>query len=706
MKSEKIENFALAFTAVFSALLSIAAVVSMVVAAALLSQLTALPLHAETTPGMELQAAMTKEKVDGDLKNAILAYQKIAANPSAPRDVRAKALLHLAGCYEKLGEQAQNVYREIVRDYADQPAATQARARLAALRPDDRPAAPATMTQTKIEQMGKRFGEGDTDGHRVVYLNRETGELIYGDLAGHNKRVIFKAKLDNLPGWAPSRDFSMVFLHFQPKPDQPQVFAVVNIDGSGYREIARLDASPTCWPTWSWDNRYLLCAESQDKGTRLVRISIADGQTRELLNLKNADVRDAQFSPDGRFVAYQIFPTSSADPMSRIFVVPAEGGESQLVYEQRQTDTFFVLFQQLRLLDWTADGRYLAIGTDKTGKGALDLLPIKDGKSAGAPLFVKYGDFRGAQTTATGGLVYHAVKPGGAWAVYVASLDANGRPGEWKRLNLPLGNISNPMPIWSGDSNSIVYVAKNEDEGQFGGEAVHLRNLSTGEDRAIYHAQGMASCASAAQKAKLFCIDKADKTTAIVSIAADSGKITRLGSLPEEALWMDYPSRDAGSLYMITGGDGDFGGQLVRWGIASQQETVVERYPADAYGEMSSDERWLIRMTGKNIEIRPFSGGDWKLLVSRSYDAGHIDFTPDGEWLLYSDANSTGKPGLYRIPVAGGQVERLGNFPTDAPSGTMRISPDGRQAMVAAGEYATAYELWSLENFAPPPPKQ
>jgi uncharacterized repeat protein (TIGR03803 family) len=43
--------------------------------------------------------------VDGDLKTAVTSYQKIAADKSAPRDVRSKALLHLAGFYEKLGQQ-------------------------------------------------------------------------------------------------------------------------------------------------------------------------------------------------------------------------------------------------------------------------------------------------------------------------------------------------------------------------------------------------------------------------------------------------------------------------------------------------------------------------------------------------------------------------------------------------------------------------
>ena len=85
---------------------------------------------AQTKPAVELEGAIAREQVSGDLKAAIATYQKIAAESSAPRDVRAKALLHLAGCYEKLGQQAQWIYEQIVRDFGDQPAAVQARARL------------------------------------------------------------------------------------------------------------------------------------------------------------------------------------------------------------------------------------------------------------------------------------------------------------------------------------------------------------------------------------------------------------------------------------------------------------------------------------------------------------------------------------------------------------------------------------------------
>ncbi len=181
MKLERIENLALALTAVFSILLWGAAVVSMVLLAGLILEFSAVPLHAQTSPAVELQAAMTKEQVDGDLKTAIAAYQRIAADKSAPRDVRSKALLHLAGCYEKLGQQAQSVYQQIVRDFADQPAATQARARLAALKQDDRPGAPTAMTQRKIQPLGNRVGPrpADTDRHRLGEYTCERQYLLH-----------------------------------------------------------------------------------------------------------------------------------------------------------------------------------------------------------------------------------------------------------------------------------------------------------------------------------------------------------------------------------------------------------------------------------------------------------------------------------------------------------------------------------------------
>src|ERR1019366_5832549 len=95
---------------------------------------------AQMKPAVELEGIIAREEVDGDLKTAMAAYLKIAADTSASHDIRARALLHLAACYEKLGQQAQKVYEQIVREFPDQPAAAQARARLASFSARQAPA--------------------------------------------------------------------------------------------------------------------------------------------------------------------------------------------------------------------------------------------------------------------------------------------------------------------------------------------------------------------------------------------------------------------------------------------------------------------------------------------------------------------------------------------------------------------------------------
>jgi hypothetical protein len=102
---------------------------------------------------------------------------------SAPGDVRAKALLRLAGCDEKLGKQAKQIYDQIAHDHADQPAAVQTRNRLALLKKQDDPATPTTMSVRKLEWAGLcEMAASDTDGELAVYLASD-GNLYFGDLA-------------------------------------------------------------------------------------------------------------------------------------------------------------------------------------------------------------------------------------------------------------------------------------------------------------------------------------------------------------------------------------------------------------------------------------------------------------------------------------------------------------------------------------------
>lgn len=133
----------------------------------LAAQLLSPSAFVQTRPAVELEGAIAKEQVDGDLKTAIASYQKISGNSSTPRDVRAKALLHLENCYEKLGQQqSRKVYEQIVREFPDQVTATQARTRLAALTQADRSAELRELTERKIKPLGRDLGPYPRRSHR------------------------------------------------------------------------------------------------------------------------------------------------------------------------------------------------------------------------------------------------------------------------------------------------------------------------------------------------------------------------------------------------------------------------------------------------------------------------------------------------------------------------------------------------------------
>jgi hypothetical protein len=192
IESGKMERLALSVTDPCSVAPSGGGIASLIcLLLALASLMAARQTFAQSAPvgaGVRLVAGIEKEDVDGDLKSAMEIYEKVASDKSAPREVRAKALLRLAGCDEKLGRQAKQVYEQIVHDYADQPASAPARKRLALTSPQQRPAPLPTMTVRKIEwsKLGG-LGTTDTDGERAVYYS--AGKLFYGDLAGRSRRL-------------------------------------------------------------------------------------------------------------------------------------------------------------------------------------------------------------------------------------------------------------------------------------------------------------------------------------------------------------------------------------------------------------------------------------------------------------------------------------------------------------------------------------
>ena len=718
--TSRMERVALACTSIGFLLMSggvVACILYLLLTMA--SLVLAKPAVAQSTPvaaGVRLEAGIEKEDVDGDLKSAMDIYQKIAADTSAPREVRAKALLRLAGCDEKLGRQAKQVYEQIVHNYADQPAAAQARQRLALLKKQENPATPTTMSVRKIEWAGLgEMSACDTDGHRAVYRAAD-GNLYFGDLTGQNKHLVFKVQPGDVPVWCLSRDLSMTALGFAPKPNRPAMIAVIKTDGTGYRELVQDGALGTMFDgsenfnfDWSWDTRHLLVeAYMPDGRVHLIIVDVADGRHRELVHLQSGDIGHAVFSPDGHNIAYETWQndTGSSDAM-RIFVIPGEGAEPQRVYQSPVRVQGGAL-EQKALHDWTPDDRYLVISDDHFGKSGTYLLPLKNGVVPGSPIFVRDGDVEDAHTTTSGALVF---KEGPArlhdWSAFHANLDPAGKLGAWKSLLIHGGNgMWPPLPSFSPDGAQIAYVSDDEEKG---GADLVLRNLTTGQERVLYwFSNGQPHCNYAYDLPKVFCSvgwDDNGGHADLVSVATESGVLEKLASFSDNRGPL-IPSEDGQRIYFPAQKMGQ-DGRFMRWHSSGGQDTLVDAISNNlpAFYVPSPDERSLIRTDSRGLAIRPISGGDWRFLVSAADGvlSDPHDALGYGEWILFDDKDSGGKIRVYRIPMSGGEPQLMGDFPAKSrPEWNyhLQLSRDARQ-IIAEIKDENESNLWTLENFEP-----
>ena len=122
------------------------------------------------------EQALAKERVEGNLSEAIRLYERVATEFASDRALAAQALVQVGRCYEKLGrEEAVRTYERLVRDFADQEDAVEAaRVRLAVLKRPGSGAAAAT-TQPIVRTLPRV-----DDNNYVLSLSPDGTKAAFG----------------------------------------------------------------------------------------------------------------------------------------------------------------------------------------------------------------------------------------------------------------------------------------------------------------------------------------------------------------------------------------------------------------------------------------------------------------------------------------------------------------------------------------------
>jgi Tol biopolymer transport system component len=656
---------------------------------------------APTSAGAQLEAAIKKEVVDGDMKTAIEMYRKLAQ--ASDRGVAAKALMRMGQCYEKLGQadtrEARKVYETIVAQYADQrDAVTHARARLVALAGASAGSGSSTLAVRRVWEGAQVTGQVTPDGRFLSFTDWDAnGNLAIRDLAtGQNRLLTNTGNFEDGGGFAepsvPSPDSKSVAYAWVNSSGGASDLCVVGLDGSKPRVLqAGGDSVRGHMPlAWSPDSRHLLAEfVKTDKTRDMMLVAVADGSTKLLKAMGNDRSPGGVFSPDGRYIAW-----ATKEGLSLVEL--RTGTESPLIPDRSNHS----------VLGWAPDGRHILFSSERSGSADAWLVAVANGKAQGEPMFVKQnlgskpmGFTRGSQPMGftRSGAFYYGVN-NSVFDVQIAELDqAGGNVVSPPQSAFRHGNTR--APDWSPDGRSLAAGASS-------GQAVIIRSMDSGEEREFRVGERTIKWGGLRWapdgKAVVVQASEAGKDANLIRIDVQTGQVTSLMPFPAMG-WQGFDfSHDGNSIFYSNGA------RFVSRDLRSGQETQIVQKRGLFAGVVSPDGQRLLIATsdGKSqvLLVMPAAGGEAREVVRLEGGfPGGPSWTPDGKSVVFLKRvkKEKGPWELWRVAAEGGEPQRLGLTIAGRTVIELRLHPDGRR--VAISDVKVDLEVWVMENFLPVP---
>jgi Tol biopolymer transport system component len=663
-------------------------------------------------------SAEHKETSEGDLKGAIDLYKQVVARAGSNRALAAQALLRIAEDYQKLGDvQARQTYAQIVREFAEQPAATAARSRLASMQTTENRAGPGPEIGDRVVWGGAGvFSDGrvSPDGRFVSNTNWETNTPKFGyalelrDLAAGTTRALTSD--EELGGNATSSTFSpdgkQIAYGWKTysSPTQSNELRIVRIEGTGVPQNRRLYVNPdidSMYPSdWSPDGRWIAAhVVRRDRSGQIAIIGVQDGSFRALKSVGWRGPNKIFFSPDGKYLAYDA-PASDEESQRDVFVIGADGSRETRAVEHSAHDV---------VMGWSPDGRQLLFASDRTGKVGLWAQPISDGKALGAPTLLKpdIGTVYSLGLTRSGSL--YLVKDSSTESLQTAPIDL--RLGQLSGAPV-LENFGNRRPDWSPDGKFLAY-AKPKYEGV---PAVFIRSADTGQLRELRPALAglmeprwlpnsrflVTAGRDLKGRAAIYQIDA--QTGAVSFIADNAGPADRVQVSP-----------DGKKIYYQVGlkSPQERPFHLVERDLVSGEvREVLARIPPSRRGnaELSPDGRFLAFIMNdtstktSRLMMYPVDGDDAREVTRVSQPEqfvayNNISWTPDGRAIVVAKVREPENPRPHMeqwlVQISDGSARKL-DINTEGWIYSIRLHPTGNQIAFFTGQ--SSQEVWALEN--------
>lgn len=669
-------------------------------------------LAAGADVAVELESAIRRETVQGDLKGAAEAYRKIAAQAGSNREVAARALLRLGLVYRKQGDaQARQTLERLVRDYGDQKqVAAEARVELARMSNGRGKAAMAARQLWNSDQL--RPESVSRDGRLVSFFTKTANMGVHDLHTGETRTLTQYGDWDLLRGSVGVTRMSPDgrSVAFSASTQRGTELRVIRSDGTNPAALFRSEERGWVTPhDWTPDSRQILCTVTapvnepgQPARSRvdLLLIAVPSGDVRKVK--QDAGFQGGRLamaiSPDGRWIGYSTLSTP-------VRVMSIDGSVDTQITSGPGSD---------RTAGWSPDGKHLVFASDRSGSNGLYRIAMQGGKAAGAPELVRLITASNLLGLDSRGTLYYLDNPSSTDA-YIAGLDAAGGrfTSEPARVTKRFEG-RNAAPVWSPDGGKLAWFALRDQSIS----TVVIRDLASGQERELMTQIPAAlrlspSWLSGGNEILLATLDQ--KSTLYKMDTGTGAAVKLRGDLVGGGgVFKPSWSEDGSKIYRVDSAS------IHVWDAGSQEEKLLFKDPVASYVREitpSPDGSRIAYVAHQDsakdssdfygsvhIKILDVASGQTRELVQvrPAWWGRMMTWTPDGKYLVYATEWYAGRSDeptrLWVVPAAGGTPKQLGGEFKRRVFG-LTVSPDGKQLGFDVTDFHN--ELWALENFLP-----
>ena len=286
-----------------------------------------------------------------------------------------------------------------------------------------------------------------------VYTNWNTGDLATRNMTTGEVRSFYGTDWSSIEFFEDPvvslDDTQVAYVRYGNRAGETTRIEIDSIEG-GHRETV-YDANDQVNLfnlDWSPDGEHILISgEAADRSAFLATLNLEDKTLQRLVTLNWERPRRAEYSPDGRFIAYD----SSKGGDRKIYLISADGAQERVLVDSPGQDDSPL---------WTRDGRFLLFRSDRSGKWDLYALRMQNGQPTGDDILLKSN--LGAATTlggvTTAGQLFYFETVGGSDIAITERITTPAQTAHVRTLP-KVGVTNNSRPAFAPDAKRVVYLA-------------------------------------------------------------------------------------------------------------------------------------------------------------------------------------------------------------------------------------------------------